>query len=111
MNTFVKDRVDSFLSSIVERLDTSLIPPHAPVIKQGEFTPNDNLFYFVGKGSCKVTVRNPKGKEITVNPVLGEGEHFGEIALIYNCERTATVYSMNYNTFATMKEELYKRLV
>mmetsp|Transcript_30598 Transcript_30598/g.40708 ORF Transcript_30598/g.40708 Transcript_30598/m.40708 type:complete len:189 (-) Transcript_30598:1089-1655(-) len=31
--------------------------------------------------------------------------------MIYGCERTATVYSMNYNTFAVMKPPLYRRLV
>lgn len=42
---------------------------------------------------------------------LSEGDHFGEVSLIYNCMRTATVVSMNYNTFAVMKQILYKRLV
>jgi len=63
---------------------------------------DDQSFYYVGKGDCKVTVKNFRGKEIQVNKLV-EGHHFGEISMIYNCERTATVYSMNYNTFAVMK--------
>lgn len=31
--------------------------------------------------------------------------------MIYNTERSATVYSMNYNTFAVMNMPLYRRLV
>jgi len=42
---------------------------------------------------------------------LLEGQHFGEINMIYGCDRTATVYSMNYNTFAVLTKILYRRLV
>lgn len=31
--------------------------------------------------------------------------------MIYGCERSATVYSMNYNTFAVMRRNLYRRLI
>jgi len=31
-----------------------------------------------------------------------EGDHFGEIGLLYRCKRTATVISRNYNTVATI---------
>lgn len=64
----------------------------------------------MGKGDCKVTVRNQRGKEIVVGK-LDEGDHFGEIAMIYNTSRSATVYSMNYNTFALMRVPLFRRLV
>ena len=109
MNMVVSDRMDSFLPSIVERLDTSLQLPHAPVLTQGSDGNAANFFY-IGKGNCKVTVKNNRGKEVVVKSLL-QGEHFGEISLLYNCTRTATVISMNYNTFAVMKHHLYKRLV
>ena len=101
--------MDGFLPAIVERLDTDLQLPHAAVLKQGDDL-EEKSFYYVGKGDCKVTVRNNRGKEIQVQKLL-EGQHFGEIGMIYGCERTATVYSMNYNTFAVMKPQLYRRLV
>lgn len=109
LNIAVGERMDGFLPSIVERLDTSLMLPHNPVLIQSQDEPDKSLYY-VGKGDCKVTVRNQRGKEIIVGKLF-EGAHFGEIAMIYNCERTATVYSMNYNTFAFMRLPLYRRLV
>ena len=37
-NAFVNERMDGFLPSIVERLDTSLQLPHAPIILQGDLS-------------------------------------------------------------------------
>ena len=66
--------------------------------------------YYVGKGDCQVKIKNANGKEVFVRKLV-LGQHFGEIGLIYGCERTATVYSMNYNTYAVMKKQLYRRLI
>ena len=43
--------------------------------------------------------------------LLFEGDHFGEIAMIYKCRRSATVLSRNYNTMAILSEPLYKELI
>jgi CRP-like cAMP-binding protein len=48
----------------------------------------------VGSGSNKSKV----GRECS----LAEGDHFGEIGLIYGCRRTATVESSNYGTLAML---------
>lgn len=55
-------------------------------------------------------VRDAKGKEIQVRR-LDIGDHFGEVQIIYQCTRTASVLSMNYNTFATLSWTNYKRLI
>lgn len=39
-----------------------------------------------------------------------DGDHFGEISLIYKCKRSATVISTNYNTFAKLKESAFKEI-
>ena len=70
----------------------------------------NRYFYFVGKGKCKVSVKNRRGKEIFVRELI-EGDHFGEVSVIFGCPRTATVTSMNYNTFAMMSIVLYQRLI
>jgi len=77
------------------------------VLRQGE--KDDGSLFYVGKGDCKVMVRNARGKEVFIRK-LYEGSHFGEIGMIYGCERSSTVVSMNYNTFAVMKGELFRRL-
>ena len=88
-----------------------MLLPHHGVIFQGTGGEGeDNALYYVGKGDCKVNVRDNSGKEQFVRR-LDEGDHFGEVSIIYNCQRTATVISMNYNTFAVMTQQLYKRLI
>ena len=71
---------------------------------------DDQKLFYVGKGMCKVFVRDASNKEVMVKE-LYEGDHFGEIAIIYKCRRTATVQSMNYNTFAVMTPLAYRRLI
>jgi CRP-like cAMP-binding protein len=38
------------------------------------------------------------------------GEHFGEIGVIYECPRTATVISEGYSTFAQLPKENYDKI-
>lgn len=57
--------------------------------------------FFIGRGDCIVKVRDEKGK-YGEDLHLDEGEHFGEISLLYRCNRSATVVSENYNTLAKL---------
>ena len=66
--------------------------------------------YFIAKGMCSVVIRDEKKKEQQVR-ILKEGDHFGEIALIYKCRRSGHVVSQNYNTMAILDEERFKSLV
>ena len=103
--------MDNFLPSLVEKMSNKLSPPHKHVVEQGQqFSREESELSYIGKGYCKVVVRDAKGKEIYVRR-LDEGEHFGEVSIVYNCQRSASVISMNYNTFATINWEAYKRLI
>jgi len=70
--------MDNFLPSIVERMSNKLLPPHRYVVEQGQPKTSESEFFYVGKGYCKVMVRDARGKEIFVRR-LDEGEHFGEV--------------------------------
>lgn len=43
--------------------------------------------------------------------VLRSNDYFGEISLIYGCNRTATVTSSKYSTLAMLSKEAYKELL
>jgi CRP-like cAMP-binding protein len=58
--------------------------------------------YFIAKGDCSVSIRDEKRKEIKNVRKLNPGDQFGEISLVYGCNRTATVSAGNYSTFAKL---------
>ena len=103
--------MNQLLPAIVERLGIRLELPHADIIKQDDpYNEEEFHFYYIGKGECKVRVRDQIGQEEIVD-TLKAGEHFGEIGLMYEFKRTASVMSMNYNTFAETSSDKFDLLI
>ncbi len=59
------------------------------------------MFYIIS-GDCVVNIKDDKNVVKMGHRLLVEGDHFGEIGLIYGCQRTASIQSRNYNTMATL---------
>lgn len=95
-------KMDSLISDCTER---SFFPEDY-IMKQGEDP--DNL-YFLYKGECEVMVKNEENSEESV-AILHPGDMFGEIALISNCKRTASVRCLNYNTCATIDQTKFREM-
>lgn len=83
---------------------------------------NEPFMYFISKGVFAVTVKqdhlnpDPLNDEMSLNKgneqiLLYEGAHFGEIGLLYDCKRTATVCSQNYGTLAKLKKSHFVELL
>jgi len=72
---------------------------------------SDKSLYFVAKGDCIVKLMDSRGREAADHKLLSEGMHFGEISAIYNCPRTATVISRNFNTMGRVSYIRYRDLV
>ena len=67
--------------------------------------------YFISKGKFSVSVKidhlNPNpllddSNQDQNNQYLVDGAHFGEIGMLFECKRTATVRSENYGTLALL---------
>ena len=56
--------------------------------------------YFIAMGDVAVNIRDTNREELVAVKLLVEGDHFGEIGVLYECRRTATIVSRNYNTMA-----------
>ena len=66
--------------------DEAHYEPGEPIVRQGEI---GDRFYIIARGAVEVVRED--GDTCTRLARLGPGEHFGEVALLQNVPRTATV--------------------
>jgi cAMP-dependent protein kinase regulator len=78
------------INMISSMLESRVVPSRTVIIREGE--PGD-AFYITKSGKVMVTARTDAGEK-TVG-VIGEAEYFGEIALITDQPRIATVTSIS----------------
>ena len=90
-----------FILEIVNKLNTELMSPEEIVIHQGKV---GNRFYFISKGDCSVNIIDNQGIEHIAYKLVVEGDHFGEVSLLYKCASTASVISRNYNTLSFLDQ-------
>ena len=76
------------MESIVKRLGSSFSTPEQMILKQND--PSEEMF-FISSGDCAVNITNNNREEVVGHRLLVEGDHFGEIGLIYECNRTASI--------------------
>jgi Flp pilus assembly CpaE family ATPase len=98
---------DNILRALARQMQPSQVPKGGYVIKQGEL--GDALFV-IEKGRCEVVVEESAGHEITI-AFLGPGDFFGEMALISEETRTATVRTLEDSTLLILdRNTLYATL-
>jgi CRP-like cAMP-binding protein len=88
---------------LVNDVQILLYMPEDNIITQGQEALS---LFFLARGNCTVWVKDHMKRSIQVND-LEQGEMFGEIALLTDQHRTATVKSSNYCTLASMKKKTF----
>jgi len=86
---------DSELAQISAEASLKQYPRNKVILSEGE--KSDSLYAIVA-GKVKVLISDEDGKEIIL-AILGPGEFFGEMSLIDNQPRSATVISMESSSF------------
>lgn len=66
--------------------------------------------YFIIKGECVVLLRDFEGKQHMIR-MIHEGHQFGEIGLIYNRTRTASVLTKNYAILARISKTNFREMI
>ena len=95
------------VSLMIAKFETILIEPEDVIVKQFEET---NDFYLIAKGACHVNIIDEKKKDRYLK-TLRSSDYFGEISLIYGCNRTATVKSTKYSQLAKLKKVDYQEIL
>ena len=75
------DDNDEFIHIVVNKLETQTSIPEDLIIKQDEESFN---MYFISKGKCTVQSKDEVQRVHKNIRELNEGDHFGEIAVIYS---------------------------
>lgn len=79
----------------------------AVIVNQGAI---GDTFYVIVSGSVKVTIINEDGREIIL-AVLSEGDFFGELALMDNEPRSATIVAMDDASLFLLTRNQFRQLV
>jgi ATP-binding cassette subfamily B protein len=95
------------LAEIARRFVTERYPADRLVVHEGD--PGDK-FYIIVRGAVRVTSTAATGGEQELT-VLRDGDHFGEIALLQDVPRTATIRTRIPSLFVTLTREQLLRLM
>lgn len=91
---------DDQLMVLEQHVSARRYPKNAVVISEGD---DANALYVILEGEVKVYLSNDEGKEIIIN-TQGPGDHFGELALIDDSPRSASVMTTQPSHLAVMSK-------
>jgi CRP/FNR family cyclic AMP-dependent transcriptional regulator len=77
------------------------------VLHEGD---QSNALYFIESGQVKVSKINEEGKEVVLS-ILSEGEHFGEMSLIDDEPRSASIITKTNCEFAMIRKQDFEQVL
>lgn len=98
---------DQQLAVLGAHVLTRRYPKNTVIIQEGD---EASALYVIESGQAKVYLSNEDGKEVIIN-MLGEGEIFGELALIDDAPRSASVKTTKPTHLAVISRTGFKQLL
>ncbi len=92
----------SDLDALIKSLKKRMAKKGEVIIKQGEI---GDKFFLIGAGAFAVTINNKKVAE------LGQGAFFGEMALVTDLPRTATVTTVESGELFILYKKDFKKIL
>lgn len=77
------------------------------IVTQGQA---GELFFVIVKGRVAVTILSPEGREVVLS-TLSEGDHFGEMALLDDSPRSASVVAVERSELAVLSRPVFFELL
>lgn len=98
----------SMIQSLLIKMETVPVKTGDVVIQQGD---SGNYFYTIHEGRCAVTRKNHPDDEEQLLAKLGEGDSFGEDALLSDVKRNATVSMLTDGLLMRLAKEDFTELL
>ena len=98
---------DASLTELSANLVTEHVPEQRAIIHQGDV---GDKFYAIVRGKVEVMHHGPDG-EASRLAVLQDGDHFGEIALLHQVVRTASVRTITPCILLSLQRSQFERLL
>ena len=95
-------------NAIVDAYESQNVTEGTFVIRQGE---SGELFYVVQSGTLEIFVKNASGEPQRVGNTLGPGACFGELALMYNTPRAASIKAASNCVLWAIDRNSYRGIV
>jgi cAMP-dependent protein kinase regulator len=95
------------MSEVLDAMFERKVEEGEIVIRQGD---DGDYFYVISDGTFKIVVSNGGGSEREVGEYTGSGS-FGELALMYNMPRAATVKAMTSGSLWAMSRHTFRKIV
>lgn len=96
---------ESDLSALSNYSYNKLIPKGSSIIRQGD---KGDALYIILSGKVRVYTKNKSGQEITLGR-LQNGDYFGELSLLDNSSRSASVDTLETCNLAVIPHTEFKR--
>lgn len=91
------------LKALADLATVRTFPRNAVIISEGD---NSDSMYVVLSGKVKVYLSDDEGKEIIIN-MHKEGDYFGELALLDESPRSASVMTLEDSRFAILSKQAF----
>jgi len=95
------------LSALQELCITRTYPKNTVIINEGD---QANAMFICTSGKVKVYVSDEHGKEFVLNS-MGPGEYFGELSLLDDETRSASVITTDKSTFSILYKDDFSKVV
>lgn len=91
------------LNALADLANVRTFPKNTIIISEGD---DSDSMYLVLSGKVKVYLSDDEGKEIIIN-ILGDGDYFGELALLDEAPRSASVMTLEDARLAVLSKTAF----